>query len=891
MSYERPWNGPHGGGGGRRRHKGGDEFDYDKRGGGAVWETPEQRLRSTIIKLGEVDADQELARVAQQIREEGESNIPAVAEGFRIGVTEQPFKIPHYAALLRMLYDEPNPSLGKQVLDDFWKGFQAFLDKLAWRETRLCVHFFAHLTLASVISPSSMFALLQSFVAVLDEFGVSQGRGKKAALCAAEGLMRAGPALVEDSSTNVNEIISAIQTYVDSVPASKRLVQPLVRLHTDSDSENAAELLDAALAALSALSASDPPFAETSAVFLQPYLTLPPFTADLFQLPSVLVPPEVIELDGMATEEGEDAPVKKEEWPEYYVRLFENEVTPDATTPAGYAIRADLRDIIDIFEVNRKECARILLEYPKWVHVGTFKPRAGAPAPETNGGEVKPSGKEWQLESTIIETILGSAFVLPEPSFKSLYYIALIVELAKLSPQTVGPAVGKSIRRLYAALAEGLDVEIGRRFAEWFSVHMSNFGFQWVWKEWIPDLQLTLEHPKRLFHRRALEFEIRLAYYDRIMKSLPPPFQDPENGTMADQAPGPDFEYDDPSRPHYDAAQSVLNLLRGRSKAEEVISHLNQLRNQLADRADTEDVNVDSVIRSVAVQSLLHIGSRSFSHFLNAIERYLPILRHLAQPGGGASSSHADTKADILTAAAVFWKRSRQMIGIVFDKLMQYQIVDPTDVVIWTFHHGGGAVGKDELGRDRQGRPCVGAYEWDLLKAAIDKANGRVLVAKRKVTQLRKEEDDTRARENAGVGMEVDADAKPVDVTPVVESPALVSALKAHTSLIREQKAALSAALDGFVSLLSSTSDRSTSSASKVITEDAWNDRAGWNDDDWDAWETWGWYRHFCRTYAAYLRNYSTTLSTIGFAKIEGSKAEDAVLLQKIWNIAIGMEA
>jgi nuclear cap-binding protein subunit 1 len=213
------------------------------------------------------------------------------------------------------------------------------------------------------------------------------------------------------------------------------------------------------------------------------------------------------------------------------------------------------------------------------------------------------------------------------------------------------------------------------------------------------------------------------------------------------------------ARPHYDAAQSVLNLLRGRSKADEVISHLNQLRNQLADRADGvgEDVNVDAVVRALAVQSLLHIGARSFSHFLNAIERYLPVLRHLAQ----MQAQGADAKADILTAAAVFWKRSRQMVGIVFDKLMQYQIVDPTDVVAWTFGHGGGAVGKDELGRDRQGRPCVGAYEWDLLKAAIDKANGRVLVAKRKVTQLRKEEDDTRARENAVAGMEVDADAKP----------------------------------------------------------------------------------------------------------------------------------
>lgn len=51
------------------------------------------------------------------------------------------------------------------------------------------VHFFAHLTLAQVISPESMVSLLQSFTTVLDEFGVSYGRAKKAALCAAEGLM------------------------------------------------------------------------------------------------------------------------------------------------------------------------------------------------------------------------------------------------------------------------------------------------------------------------------------------------------------------------------------------------------------------------------------------------------------------------------------------------------------------------------------------------------------------------------------------------------------------------------------------------------------------------------------------------------------------------------
>lgn len=84
----------------------------------------------------------------------------------------------------------------------------------------------------------------------------------------------------------------------------------------------------------------------------------------------------------------------------------------------------------------------------------------------------------------LVQTILGAFLVLPETPHKSIYHIALITELCKLSPSTVGPAVGKSIRRLYTGLAEGLDVDIARRFAEWFAVHMSNFGFQWVWKEW-----------------------------------------------------------------------------------------------------------------------------------------------------------------------------------------------------------------------------------------------------------------------------------------------------------------------------------------------------------------------------------------------------------------------
>lgn len=40
----------------------------------------------------------------------------------------------------------------------------------------------------------------------------------------------------------------------------------------------------------------------------------------------MLVPPEVVELDGLSTEAGEAAQVKKDEWPVYVLRLFDNDV-------------------------------------------------------------------------------------------------------------------------------------------------------------------------------------------------------------------------------------------------------------------------------------------------------------------------------------------------------------------------------------------------------------------------------------------------------------------------------------------------------------------------------------------------------------------------------------
>jgi nuclear cap-binding protein subunit 1 len=67
-------------------------------------------------------------------------------------------------------------------------------------------------------------------------------------------------------------------------------------------------------------------FAETFHSYPQPYAGYPDLDSMPFELPSVLVPPEIIELDGLSSDSGDEVQVKTEEWPEYTLRLFENDV-------------------------------------------------------------------------------------------------------------------------------------------------------------------------------------------------------------------------------------------------------------------------------------------------------------------------------------------------------------------------------------------------------------------------------------------------------------------------------------------------------------------------------------------------------------------------------------
>lgn len=161
-----------------------------------------------------------------------------------------------------------------------------------------------------------------------------------------------------------------------------------------------------------------------------------------------------------------------------------------------------MQDIINVYEINRKDCARIILnDLPKWLPQGTFK-NASAPAAAPAAGEATESNMEKQKaeettvikEHTIMDVILSQLFATPTSPHRSIYYYSLITELCKLSPSTVAPALGKCIRKVYAGMglsdeeagpeAIVLGPEAIRRFSDWMATHLSNFGFHWRWPEW-----------------------------------------------------------------------------------------------------------------------------------------------------------------------------------------------------------------------------------------------------------------------------------------------------------------------------------------------------------------------------------------------------------------------
>lgn len=102
-----------------------------------------------------------------------------------------------------------------------------------------------------------------------------------------------------------------------------------------------------------------------------------------------------------------------------------------------------------------------------------------------------------------------------------------------------------------------------------------------------------------------------------------------------------------------------------------------------------------------------------------------------------------------------FWARSPQWVQIVLDKLLQYRIVEPTDIIEFVFQPSGvrfpdlvlmgsGDSVEDSFSRvdaaAKVPRDWSNASWWDIVRLTVEKVNGRVEQVRKRLEMLEREE-------------------------------------------------------------------------------------------------------------------------------------------------------
>lgn len=251
---------------------------------------------------------------------------------------------------------------------------------------------------------------------------------------------------------------------------------------------------------------------------------------------------------------------------------------------------------------------------------------------------------------------------------------------------------------------EIIDTELIYRFVDWFSHHLSNFGYTWKWAEWSEHLNFPDVHPKKAFILGSLEKEIRLSFATRIKGTLPDPFKEliPEEREKEQ----PVFKFDLPENPLAEVGKDLLSVVSERKSEEEIKAAFEKVTLTAQERGLIDDADPGAVTRDAYVTVICHIGAKSLSHVLSCIERTKETLLALG-------TEHPDARRQIVGSVLNYWKDQPGIGANVVDKLLNYSIISPLSVVEYALHDAG----PEALSQ---------VHAWEMVATTINKVNNRL---------------------------------------------------------------------------------------------------------------------------------------------------------------------
>ncbi|KPM41569.1 hypothetical protein AK830_g4945 [Neonectria ditissima] len=392
-------------------------------------------------------------------------------------------------------------------------------------------------------------------------------------------------------------------------------------------------------------------------------------------------------------------------FPEIYLSVYSDQEVPSVpavTNVAASLIRDGLTDSINILNFNRNVTARYLMDLDCYFAEGTFVKRA------TPFDELRniPAGRStWKPEDVAVDTVFSQLFQLPTPECKLVYYHSVLTEACKLAPAAIAPSLGRAIRYLYRTSPQ-MDLELSYRFLDWFSHHLSNFGFTWKWAEWAEDTQLPDLHPCKWFLRGALDKEVRLSFAQRIQKTLPEPYL-PLVGPEKEKD-VPDFKFKNPDTPFSKEGQEIGALLRRKAPDEEFQPIIDSIQTQATELA------LDPVVAStdVFMTAVCWVGSKSLSHVLACIDR----TKGRLLDAGSASDA---ARAQIISAVMAYWHAHPGVALSIVEKLLNYSILTPFSVIDWAL------VASTPANGTNGGESLAQSHVFELVSNTVAKVTGR----------------------------------------------------------------------------------------------------------------------------------------------------------------------
>ncbi|KAL2127745.1 hypothetical protein VTI74DRAFT_10235 [Chaetomium olivicolor] len=413
-------------------------------------------------------------------------------------------------------------------------------------------------------------------------------------------------------------------------------------------------------------------------------------------------------------------------FPEVYFSVYANqdvESVPPLTNAAASLIRDALLDTINVLDFNRNVTARHLIDLDCYFAPRTFAARA---TPFDKLRDIEPPKSTWKPEDVAVDAVFSQLFQLPNPEHKLVYYHSVLTEACKLAPAAIAPSLGRAIRYLYRN-SPRIDLELSSRFIDWFAHHLSNFGFTWKWTEWVDDVYLPDAHPRKAFIAGALDKEIRLSFAQRIKNTLPDPYKDMISPDKEKDV--PDFKFATDDTPFAAEGREIASLLKRKAPDEEIESVIQRIQSLAIDR------EIDALVAStdVFVTCVLHVGSKSLSHVLAAIERTKDRLAD-----AGAASDAA--RSQIISATMAYWSAHPGVALSIIEKLLNYSILTPATVINWALVSRAG---------NTRGEALAAAYVYEMVFNTVVKVTGRV----RQLVTKQEEADDAETRDREIKGM------------------------------------------------------------------------------------------------------------------------------------------